>query len=62
MRKKLVNVIMGKTCLESYPCQHSVTLQYSDGSSEKKGNWFSTMILKHYKQYLNEETIRHLMF
>lgn len=31
--KKIVKVTLGDRCLESYPCQHDITIAYEDGST-----------------------------
>lgn len=32
--KTIVKCILSPLCLQSYPCQHSATIKYSDGTEE----------------------------
>jgi hypothetical protein len=41
--KTLIDIMVGDMCYLTLPCQHDVTLTYSDGSTEK-ACWFSWKI------------------
>jgi hypothetical protein len=41
--KTLTDIVVGNMCHQTLPCQHDVTLMYSDGST-KKACWFSWKI------------------
>ena len=66
MSKEVVAIQVDGGCMESYPCQHNITLTFKDGRKEKKHSdgrtiaqeWFALLNDKnkeHFKEYLQSE-------
>ena len=57
-RKKDIKSVQTGGCAESYPCQHSLTITYKDGT--KEGGWaWGPDIVKKYYNYLGENDKEH---
>lgn len=58
LRKEIVSVEPSSSCAESYPCQHTLTIKYKDGTTEETGS-NGRDIAKKYFNYLNENNKNH---
>jgi hypothetical protein len=57
-KKEIASVKPSSSCAESYPCQHSLTIKYKDGTTEN--GWSNGReIAKKYFNYLSEGQKKH---
>lgn len=56
--RKIIQSVQAGSCAESYPCQHSLTITYQDGSKKEDWAW-GPDIAKNYYKYLGENDKAH---
>lgn len=57
--REVTSVLISKSCMESYPCQHNVSIYYSDGSIENT-IMTSRDILARFRNFLTQDQITHM--
>ena len=60
--KTIVKINVSSMCMESYPCQHHMEIEYDDGSTKKCGISGWSAVTNSYWNYLSEPDKKHFAY